>query len=134
MRIVLIFVHDVILTNKILNIVLSYELLLTKSVVLNQIKLKKSVNFLIIICPPIIINQIPNNLNDPSTNNSINNLNSNNIDSNIVNNNMYNNTNIFNKVFNKIQNNNKKIASIKFLSFNIINNITKLETTYLLIQ
>ena len=45
-------------------------------------------------------NQISNNLNVPSTNNTINNLNSNNIDSNIVNNNVYSNSSVFNKVFN----------------------------------
>ena len=55
-------------------------------------------------------NQIPNNLNVPSTSSSINNIdsnninsnniNSNNIESNIVNNNVYSNSSVFNKVFN----------------------------------
>jgi len=45
-------------------------------------------------------NQIPNNINVPSTSSSINNIDSNNIDSNIVNNNVYSNSSVFNKVFN----------------------------------
>ena len=55
LKIVLTFVHAVFLANKILNTGLSYVLLLMKSVVQNQIKLKESVNFLIIICPLTII-------------------------------------------------------------------------------